>query len=143
MPRPRKYASAAERNRAYRMRKKLQENGHPPQLDQVAKAIHRLYKQRAAAHVGSAERMIGKTPYETLLRVVVYELLFTQHVKDNALYELPPLETLIRPAVGMSKHLPSWIISPGKIPDEAASYIRDQDSDELDEDEEKKKSCCG
>jgi hypothetical protein len=142
MPRPRKYASPAEKNRAYRMRKKLQENEHPPELDQVAKAIDRLYKQRVAADVGGLEQMIGKTPYETLLRVVVYELLFKQHLKDNAWYELPPLETLIRPAIGISPHLASWIISPGKIADEARAYVFDEDSDELDEDDEKKNSCC-
>ncbi len=136
MARPRKYADVAEKCRAYRMRKKLKASEHPPELDDVAKALHKLYKKRAAASVGYAEEMLGKTPYETLLKVVVYQLLFDRHLGADDQYRLPPLSALIKPAHGSDPDLPGWIINPDKMSFEAALHVDWADDSEEEEDEE-------
>ena len=136
MTRPRKYATVAEKHRAYRLRKKLRENEHPPELDQVAKLVHKIYKERAKLGLVNPENFVGKTPYETLLRVVVYEVLFTRHLPDKASYDYPPLHTLIMPSHGAAADLPSWIISPDNLTDEAASYVSVFDEAEEEEEDE-------
>jgi hypothetical protein len=135
MAQPRKYANPAERNRAYRLRKKLRENQQPPELDDVARALHRLYKSRALKSVGYAQQLVGKTPYETLLRVVVYELLFDRHLEDGDSYELPPLDKLILPMTDAAPGLPSWLIYPDSLTPEAETYISRSDRDEQPEPE--------
>ncbi len=135
MPRPRKYADAAEKNRAYRMRKKLKESEQAPQLDKVAQLVHRIYRKRARQGKGDAAQMVGKTAYETLLKVVVYELLFDRHVKRNATFDRPPLDKLIRPAHGSERGLPSWVISSNTLPDELVGYIT-YDEECVDDEEE-------
>jgi ribosomal protein L18 len=139
MGRPKKYTSDAEKARAYRIRKKLKESEHPPELDQVARLLHRLYKKRAEEGIGDAAEMVGKTAYETLLKVVVYELLFDRHIERDGTFERPPLDKLIRPAHGSEPGLPSWIISPNGLSEEVGSYISyDQELvDDEDEEEEK------
>ncbi len=137
MPKPRKYANNAEKAKAWRLRKKLQESTHPPELDQVAKLVHKVYKKRAETGLIDGEKFIGKTPFETLLRVVVYELLFERHLPDNASWDYPPLHELIRPAHGTAPDLVSWIISPNNIPEAAAAYVSvlvDEEDEEDDED---------
>jgi hypothetical protein len=136
MPRPRKYANNAEKAKAFRLRRKIEENQHPPELDQVAKMVHKLYKERGERGLIDPEKFVGKTPFETLLRVVVYDLLFKRHLPDNAAYDYPPIHTLIRPAQGSSPDLPSWIISPNNIPEAAAAYVSVLVDEEDEEDEE-------
>jgi hypothetical protein len=142
MPRPRKYANNAEKAKAFRLRRKLEENQHPPQLDQVAKMVHKLYKERAERGLIDPKKLVGKTPYETLLRVVVYDLLFERHLPDNtAEYELPPLDKLIIPALGIAPGLSSWEISPNGLSDEAQEHVwvyEDNEEDDEEDDEEGK-----
>jgi hypothetical protein len=97
MPRPRKYASVSEKNKAYRARKKLKENAHAPALDSLAKAIHLIYKKRADQGIGDAGHMIGKTPFETLCRVVLYDVLYKQNLKDDSCWQFPGWENMIVP----------------------------------------------
>jgi hypothetical protein len=124
MPRPRKYASVAEKHRAYRLRKKLKENEHPPELDRLAKMVHKIYKERGRIGLIDPEKFVGKTPYETLLRVVVYDLLFLQHLPDDtAEFEYPPLDKLIIPSLGISPDLPAWEIRPNRLTDESEEYV--------------------
>jgi hypothetical protein len=136
MPRPKKYASPAERNRAYRFRKKLRESEHPPQLDEVAKMMHKVCKDQAKLGLIDSEKFIGKTPYETLLRVVVYDLLFERLLPENADYDYPPLDKLVVPMRGVEPHLPSWMISPDCLSDEIAEYVTDCDEPVEEENEE-------
>jgi hypothetical protein len=97
MPRPRKYTCPAERNKAYRARKKLRENTASPELGVLAKSIHQIYKKRAVAGIGDAEHMIGKTPFETLVRVVLYDVLYKQNIKGDGSWEFPGWENMIVP----------------------------------------------
>jgi hypothetical protein len=85
-------------------------------------------------------RRLGKTPMETLLRVVVYDLLFERYLPEASSYDLPLLETLIQPGLGTSPDLPSWIISPNNIPEAAAGYVLYEGSEEQHEEEEQKKN---
>jgi hypothetical protein len=136
MPRPRKYTSDAEKARAYRIRKKLKETEHPPELAEVARLLHRQMKKNAHISDEGYMRRLGKTPMETLLRVVVYDLLFERYLPEASSYDLPPMETLIRPAHGCAPDLPSWMISPNNIPKEALPYVLAIADEEDFEDEE-------
>jgi hypothetical protein len=116
------------------MRKKLKQNSKDPSLDAVASVIHRIYKKRAAASIGHAEHMVGKTPFETLVRVVLYDVLYTQHMKDGDAWEFPGWEKLIVPVdVGIGDS-PSYMVKNPKnatgvmvyLPNEAA-FFGDED----------------
>jgi hypothetical protein len=136
MPRPRKYADPAERNRAYRIRKKLRESEAPPELEQVARLLHREMKRNAHISDEGYMRRLGKTPMETLLRVVVYDLLFERYLPEGSSYDLPPIETLIRPAQGASVELPSWEVNRDEVPKEALPFFYGVVEEEDEEDEE-------
>ncbi len=136
MPRPRKYADPAERNRAYRIRKKLRESEAPPELEEVARLLHRQMKKNAHISDEGYMRRLGKTPMETLLRVVVYDLLFERYLPEASSYDLPPIETLIKPSHGGSEQMPSWMISPDSIPEEAEPYFYGVWEEEDEEEEE-------
>jgi hypothetical protein len=136
MPRPRKYADPAERNRAYRIRKKLRESEAPPELEQVARLLHREMKRNAHISDEGYMRRLGKTPMETLLRVVVYDLLFERYLPERSSYDLPPIETLIRPAQGASVELPSWEVNRDEVPKEALPFFYGVVEEEDEEDEE-------
>jgi hypothetical protein len=128
--------SDAEKARAYRIRKKMKESEAPPELEQVARLLHRQIKKSAHISDEGYRRQLGKTPMETLLRVVVYDLLFERYLPERSPYDLPPMETLIRPAYGGSPELPSWIISPNNPPKEAEPYFYGVWKEEDEEDEE-------
>jgi hypothetical protein len=136
MPRPRKYTSDAEKARAYRLRKKLKENEEPPELAHVARLLHRQMKKNAHISDEGYMRRLGKTPMETLLRVVVYDLLFERYLPSGSSYDLPPMETLIKPAHGCAPDLPSWMISPDNIPEEARPFVLGISEEEDEEDDE-------
>ncbi len=136
MPRPRKYMSDAEKARAYRIRKKLRESQAPPELEQVARLLHGQMKKNAHISDEGYMRRLGKTPMETLLRVVVYDLLFEGYLPEGSSYDLPPMETLIQPSDGGSEQMPSWMISPDSVPEEAEPYFYGVWKEEDEEDEE-------
>ncbi len=123
MPRPRKYANDAERSAAYRMRKRLKEENSGPTLDALARAIHRIYKKRAAAGVGEAEHMVGKSPFETLIRVVLYDVLFERHMKDGEVYEFPGWDQMIQPLDISGENGMSYMVSRVKSPTGVMIYL--------------------
>jgi hypothetical protein len=103
----------------------------------LAKAIHRIYKNRAAQEIGDAEHMIGKTPFETLVRVVLYDVLYKQNIKGDASWQFPGWENMIVPidisspdgpvyAVRNLKHAKGVMIY---LPNEAA-FIGNEEEDE-------------
>lgn len=128
MPRPRKYASNAERSRAYRMRKKLTDSPSAPELDALARAVHRIYKKRALQGIGHAEHLVGKTPFETLLRVVMYQVLYENHVPENSTYQFPGWEEMIRPVDISGENGTSYMVKNVKNPSGVMIYLPDEDS---------------
>jgi hypothetical protein len=123
MPRPRKYATDAEKSAAYRMRKRLKEESSGPTLDALARAIHRIYKKRAAAGVGEAEHMVGKSPFETLIRVVLYDVLFERHMKDGEMNEFPGWDQMIQPLDISGENGTSYMVSRVKSPTGVMIYL--------------------
>jgi hypothetical protein len=112
------------------MRKKLRESSKDPSLDAVASVIHRIYKKRAAVSIGHAEHMVGKTPFETLVRVVLYDVLYTQHMKEGDCWEFPGWDKLIVPVDVGTADRPSYMVKNPKnatgvmvyLPNEAAFF---------------------
>jgi hypothetical protein len=140
MPRPRKYVSPAEKNKAYRARKKLKENEHAPALDNLAKAIHGIYKKRAENEIGHAEHLVGKTPFETLCRVVLYDVLYNQNIEGDASWEFPGWENMIMPVDISNADGPIYEVKNLKhatgvmvyLPNEAAFFGDEKDEQEKD-----------
>ncbi len=128
MPRPRKYANAAERVAAHRLRKKIEKNKLEPELESLAVSIHSIYKRRAIKFGGRYEQMVGKTPFETLLRVVVSEMLFDRHCGEGDQPEFPGWHKLIKPDMTLGEEQPSYTISPGKDSEGTWIYVPDGDS---------------
>ncbi len=138
MGRPRMYASKAEKAKAYRLRKKLRLKREVPDFDALTRAVHRIYKQRAKAEVGHAQHLVGKSPVETLLRVVLYDVLYEQHAKDGELYEFPGWDKLIQPIDIAGKNGTTYEVCGVKnpagvmiyLPNEAAFFGGGEDGDE-------------
>jgi hypothetical protein len=116
MPRPKKYSSDAEKAKAYRMRKKLAESTTSDQLNQVARGLHRLYKKRADDGFSNYQELIGKTPFETLIRVVLYEALFEKIDSNGNVKPFPGWDKLITPHIKKSKEEFSYSIESDKNP---------------------------
>ncbi len=133
----RKYANNAEKARAFRARKKLEKNTPSPELDTLAKAIHGIYKKRAEQSIGDAEHMIGKTPFETLCRIVLYDVLYKQNRKDGESWEFPGWENMIVPVDVSSPDGPVYAVKNLNhatgvmiyLPNEAA-FFGDEEQDE-------------
>ncbi len=136
MPRPRKYASNAEKAKAHRLRKKLREGGHVPGLDEVAKSLHNQYKEWAKFGLIDPEKQIGKTPQETLLRAIAYDLLWEKYLPVDADCELPPLEELVQTYRGVGPHQAGYLISSEAIAGALAKYAGVCLDEEDEEDEE-------
>ncbi len=137
MPRPRKYASDAERSRAYRLRKQRREQAAQPDLKALSRVIHRIYRKRVAAGEVGYEHFIGKTPFETLVRVILCEAVFERHMKDGEVYEFPGWDKLIIPIDVGGEDGTSYMVAPYKdatgvmiyLPNEAA-FFGDEESEE-------------
>jgi HEAT repeat protein len=140
MPRPRKYANPAERTKAYRIRKKIRESGGSPGLDEVAKSLHKQYQDWAKFGLIDSEKQIGKTPQETLLRAIAYDLLWEKYLPVDADCERPPLEELLQTYRGAGRHQAGYIISSGALAGAIAKYAGVCLDEEDEEDEEQKKN---
>jgi hypothetical protein len=121
--RPKKYADAAERSRAFRLRKKIAESPSPPTIDVLARAAHRLYKKRAADGDYEATQMLGKTPFETLVRSILYEVLFERRIKEGELYQFPGWENLIRPVEVSGENGYEYLSDDVKVPTGVCLYL--------------------
>jgi hypothetical protein len=136
----RKYADDAEKARAYRARKKLQKNTPAPELDALARAIHGIYKKRAENQIGHAEHLVGKTPFETLCRVVLYDVLYTNKIKGDACWQFPGWENMIMPVDISNADGPIYEVKNLKhatgvmvyLPNEAAFFGDEEDEQEKD-----------
>jgi hypothetical protein len=143
MPRPRKYANNAEKAKAFRLRRKLKNGGRSPGLDEVAQSLHKRYQDWAKFGLIDAEKQIGKTPQETLLRAIVYDVLWEQYVHVDVDCELPPLEELLETYQAAESDLKGYFISRQAIEDALVKYAGhglDEDAHEDEEDEEEDKA---
>jgi hypothetical protein len=131
------YASKAEKAKAYRLRQKMKMNREMPDINELARAVHRIYKQRAESEVGYAQHLVGKSPFETLLRVVLYDVLYENHAKDGDADEFPGWDKLIQPIDIAGKNGTSYEVCGVKnpagvmiyLPHEAAFFGDGEDGD--------------
>jgi hypothetical protein len=116
MGRPKKYTSNAEKARAFRMRKKLAESETPEELNELARVLHRVYKDRAAKGFPNHQQLIGATPFETLIRVVLYEALFEAIESDGTVKDFPGWDKVIVPYIDSISGMPGYSIEGVKDP---------------------------
>jgi 3-hydroxy-3-methylglutaryl CoA synthase len=142
MARARKYANAAEKAKAFRLRQKAKKEMIAPELHALARAIHRIYEQRAAADIDDAAQMVGKTPFETLVRVVLADILWNQHTTDDISPVFPGWHELIKPLMESAESNPAYLCNGG---DAVGGIVYLSLKDALDEEKEEagQEKCAG
>lgn len=70
MPRPRKYANDAERQAAYRDRHAAEQPPSAGLLAAQARSLHAVIKDAAKIGDERAQKVLGKTPAETMTKMI-------------------------------------------------------------------------
>jgi hypothetical protein len=142
--RPKKYPDKAAKARAYRLRKKIEQQAEAPDLEALARAVHTIYKKRANYYGGAYTQMIGKTPFETLVRVVLADVLYYNNVSKDGALAFPGWSKIIKPMRVLDEEQPDYIVSgrkhPGRVflmlPTEMEGYADDLNEVTLADDSE-------
>jgi hypothetical protein len=142
--RPKQYPDKAAKARAYRLRKKLLQQAEVPDVEALARAVHTIYKKRANYYGGAYTQMIGKTPFETLVRVVLADVLYYNNVSKDGALAFPGWAKIIKPIGVLDEENPDFIVSgrkrPGRViimlPTEMEGYADDLNEVALADDSE-------